>query len=126
MGIKVIHCHGTSEFDWQTLTLRDRARHISFSLNAKAVPLELRGEFWRKGKLVKLDKNGITINSVRANNSVIQEMALVGMPLGVFTETFTLGHASKDQKLMFVVWPNRRERLWRAKEAWKKFKSEMA
>jgi hypothetical protein len=43
------------EADWQTLIIRQRARQISLSLNAKAIPLDLAAEFWRMGKRVRLD-----------------------------------------------------------------------
>jgi hypothetical protein len=44
------------EADWQTLILREKARKISIALDAKKVPLKIRGEFWHSKKKVTIDK----------------------------------------------------------------------
>src|ERR1700675_4189052 len=54
------------EADWQTLTLRERNRKISIFVNARTVPMRLRGEFWRSGKAIVIDKNGILVRGQSA------------------------------------------------------------
>ena len=108
------------EADWQVLTLRERARQISLSLNAKAVPIEIRAELWRAGKRVLLDSNGISIGAKRALVVGFADMALVGMTLDVDTEKFSFGPPPQNPHAAIVSWPNIRERLWKAKDAWKK------
>jgi len=105
------------EADWQTLTIRERARQISLSINGKTIPIEIRGQIWRKGVRVTLDKNGI---SFAHQGSGISELALVGMALNVDMEKFSLGLGQGNPSAMFISWPQRRERLWRAKAAWLK------
>jgi hypothetical protein len=108
------------EAGWQILTLRERARHISLSLNAKEVPLELRAELWRGGKRVGLDNNGISIGAIPAKGGM-SELALVGMVLDVHTDKWSFGpNEGIDAGAMIVSWPNRRERLWKARDAWRK------
>jgi hypothetical protein len=104
------------EADWQVLTIRERARQISLSLDAREVPLELRAELWHNGKSISLGKDGISINH---NRSGFRELALVGSSLIVKDEGATLGPAGA----VIVSWPNRRERLWRARNAWRNIKA---
>ncbi len=108
------------EADWQTLTLRERARQISLSLNAKAVPLELDANLWRAGKHVRLDKNGISINTAPIHQFGIKELALVGMVIEVDIGKLAMKPSEESPECSFISWPNRRERLWRAKDAWRK------
>lgn len=111
------------EADWQTLTLRERARHISVSLNAKVAPIEVRAELWRHGKRITLGRDGIRVAG--KTNVGFSELALVGMllELHLSADGFTLGpHATHPNGFM-VSWPSRKERLWKAKEAWKKIEA---
>jgi hypothetical protein len=109
------------EADWQVLTLRERERHISISLNAKSVPLEVRAEMWRSGKRITLDSKGITIGP--ESGWAFRELALVGMVLEVNTEGLRLGPAPGNPEGNIISWGNRRERLWKAKDAWRIIKS---
>jgi hypothetical protein len=112
------------EADWQKLTLRESARQISVSLNMKTVPLELKGELWRNGKRVSLDKRGIFVEGTPTKLQ-IAEMALVGTTLDVDTSKWSVGPGDNPYWMM-VSWPNRRERLWKAKDEWRKIKANMA
>ena len=110
------------EADWQKLTIRERARQISVSLNAKPVPLKLRGELWRGGKRVRFDAGGISIDGATQKFG-IGELALVGMVLGIDTNKVSVGPSPQNPHAMFVSWPNRRERLWKARDAWRKIRA---
>lgn len=111
------------EAGWQVLTLREKARHISVSLNAKAVPLEVRAEFRRFGKVVTVNEHGIRVGG--RNGNAISNLALVGMLLEVeIDETgFKIGPISGHSHGCFISWSNRRERLWKAKDVWKKIEA---
>lgn len=108
------------EADWQTLVIRERARKISISLNGKTIPLEMEGELWRSGKLVKIGKEGIFVSHLKSG---IQELALVGTRLSINSETMQIDRQPENPNAAFVSWPNRRERLWKAKDAWKKIQA---
>lgn len=107
------------ESDWQTLTLRERARKISLALNGKAIPLEVRAELWRGGKRVVLDRNGILIDAKPGKNTQFSELAFVGMRFDVDTGKLTFGPSPENPHACIVSWPNRRERLWKARDAWR-------
>jgi hypothetical protein len=100
--------------DWQKLKLNERARQISLDLDLQAIPLELRGKFWRAGKSVTIDGNGISIDHKAIQ---FQELAFVGMVLEVDSSKLSFGPPPGSES-MIISWPNRRERLWRAKDAW--------
>jgi len=53
----------------------------------------------------------------------IQELALVGMRIDVEIGKMLLNPASKNPSAMIVSWPNRRERLWKARDAWQRIKA---
>jgi hypothetical protein len=108
--------------DWQILTVRERARQISVSLDGKAIPLELRGEFWRRGKRVVMDNRGVTVDAKPVTGMGFQELALVGMRLEVSTGKLEFGPSPENPNAMIVSWPNRRERLWKARDAWHRIK----
>jgi hypothetical protein len=110
------------EADWQKLMLRERVRQISVSLNAKPVPLELKGELWRGGKRVSLDAGGISIDGA-IRKSGTGGLALVGMVLDIDTGKVSLAPSPQNPHVMFVTWPNRRERLWKARDEWRKIKA---
>lgn len=105
------------EADWQTLTLREKARKISISIDAKKIPLQLRGEFWRSGKRVSIGKDAVMIRG----NAVLglQNLALVGggIQLNTDNETIAAGGA-------IVSWHPPRERLWRARDVWRRLKAQ--
>jgi hypothetical protein len=113
------------EADWQKLTLRESARQISVSLNAKPVPLELKGELWREGKRVSLDARGISVDGVTTKFG-IEELALVGMVLNINTGKLSIGPSPQNPHAMIISWPNRRERLWKARDEWRKIKAKTA
>jgi hypothetical protein len=111
------------EADWQTLTIRERARKISLSLNAKEVPLEIRAQFWRKGKYIECSTEGISMSTGPTKGKVaLQELSLVGgaLELNIEDKVGVLGAEGG----YIISWPNRRERLWKAKETWLKLKRE--
>jgi hypothetical protein len=69
------------EADWQFLVLRERARQISVSLNAKTIPLEFRAELWRGGTRAVFDKSGISLTSKTRSGLGIQILLLLEWPL---------------------------------------------
>lgn len=104
------------EADWQNLKLRERARQISLSLNAKEIPLEIRAQFWRNGKYLRCDRDGIMVGP---GNIGLKELALVGTTISIDTARVSFGYGTDG---VIVSWHNRRERLWKAKDAWMKLR----
>jgi hypothetical protein len=74
------------EADWQLLTIRERARKISLDLDARKIPMEMRGELWRSGARVALGPENI----VGGRKSGIGNLALVGLKLEVDTRRFQI------------------------------------
>lgn len=111
------------EADWQMLTLRERARQIAISINAKSVPLQVTGEFYRLGKRVVINRNGIQVGG--RSGCGISEVALVGASLEIDLDQtgFFLRSHPTNQNAYLISYPNRRERLWKAKEVWKKIEA---
>lgn len=107
------------EADWQIITLRERARRITLTINAKVAPLQISGSFYRLGKKLSINKNGIQVGD--KNVMGFSELALIGMLLNVDASgtQFSLGPRPNHPHACFVSWPNRKERLWKAKESWK-------
>lgn len=108
------------EADWQSLTIRNKARNISLSLNAKTIPLELRAQFWLNGRQIECSPDGVTISVAQTRGKVIlQELSVVGAPLEIVAEKINLANGGS-----IVVAEDQRQRLWKAKEAWLKLKRE--
>jgi hypothetical protein len=105
--------------DWQVLIFRERARQISISLNAKLVPMQILGKFWKAGNKISLTKDGIKMNE----RFSLDELALVGMRLELDTNKISLAPQPEHAHGVIVSWANRRERLWKAKHAWKKIRN---
>jgi hypothetical protein len=106
------------EADWQNLRLRERARHISVSLDAKVVPIEVRGEFIRLGRRVSVNNHGIRFDGNNAWG--FRELALIGPVLEAepSSEGWRLkGGSLGNPDAGLVSWPDKRERLRMAKEA---------
>jgi hypothetical protein len=76
---------------------------------------------WRKGIRVTLDKNGISMPHMSGG---ISDLALVGTALNVDTGSWSVGRLEGNTHYVFVSWPQRRERLWRAREAWRRIVKE--
>jgi hypothetical protein len=83
-----------------------------------AAPLFLAAELWKGGKLWKVTKNGIGASADGGDKPLggVEDLALVGGALEVNSEGFTM--ESSDGSYI-VSWPNRRERLWKAKNLWR-------
>jgi hypothetical protein len=108
------------EADWQRLTIRNRSRNISLSLNAKANPLELRAQFWFNRRQIDCSPDGVTISvAQRKGKVVLQELSIVGAPLEIVAENINLASNGK-----IVVAHDRRQRLLQAKDVWFKLKRE--
>jgi hypothetical protein len=107
------------EADWQKLTIRERARDISLSLNAKAIPLELRAQFWHNGKYIECSTAGVSISVGPTKGKVeLKELSVFGGPLEIHTtQNISVAYGGG-----LIAWANPRERLWKAKEAWLKLK----
>ena len=80
--------------------------------------MQLRGEFWRSGKAIVIDKNGVLVRGQIALG--IRNLALVGAGLELNTGAVTIGHADG----VIISWHNPRERLWKARDAWRKMSAE--
>jgi hypothetical protein len=65
------------EADWQTLTLRERARRISLSIDASENPVRITGEFWKSGELYYIHDDGIQTRY----HHVQPGMTMIGMNL---------------------------------------------
>jgi hypothetical protein len=119
------------EADWQTLVLRERARKISLSLNAKRPPMDIQGEFWRFGKRFIIDTRGIRLfaHPNPSSASSLEGFALVGatLDIGVRDTTITLGPSAPDggaPAIIPISRRNPRETLWKAGNLWRKKKDE--
>jgi len=108
--------------DWQKLTLRESARQISLSLDLKTVPLELKSELWRKGKRVSLNNRGIFLDD-RPVMCGIEELALVGLTVDLDTSKWSMKPASHNPYGLIVSWSDRKERLRKARDEWRKIKA---
>lgn len=108
------------EADWQVLTLREKARKISISLNAKTVPMELMATFLHGATNVTIDRGGISLGTEKPSTR-FENLALVG---GFFTlnddGTLSFSPQQQNKHVCFVAAPNSRERLYKAKVAWRK------
>jgi len=109
------------EADWQILTLRERARHISVSLNAKVVPMNVRGEFYRLGRRVSVNNHRIRFDGNKVSG--IDNLALVGtvLELEPSSEGWALtGGSLGNPESVLVSRSDKRERLRAAKEVWRR------
>ena len=108
------------EADWQTLTLRERARHISVSINAKTIPMQVGGVFYKSGKRVLLNRSGITWGETAMGG--MSDFAAVGMLLEIEAdkEGCRLGPHKTHSHAMIINHRDHRERLRLAKDAWRK------
>ena len=105
------------EADWQKLILREKARKISISLDAKQKPLKIEGEFWYSNRKISVNKDRLLIHG---NNTVgLTNLALVGGGVDLNTERLVISSGGA-----IVSWHNPRERLWKAHDAWKRIKKE--
>ncbi|HLW90671.1 MAG TPA: HNH endonuclease signature motif containing protein [Roseiarcus sp.] len=111
------------EASWQTLTLRERARQITLSLDGRQRPLEVRGELWRNGKHFQIHKDRIVVvNKVGAASGLtIAELALVGGGLAIKDTAIELLRFDGG---VIVSHADRRIRLQGAKDAWRRLKAE--
>jgi hypothetical protein len=66
------------------------------SINAKAVPLEVTAEFWRAGKRVGLDKNGISVDTAPLKDTGVRELALVGMVIDVVSGQWSMQRSAHE------------------------------
>ncbi len=103
------------EADWQLLTIRERARQISLSINAKEIPLSLQAQFWYGGKYIDCNKKRITIGT---NNVSLSGFAFVGMTVAINTDTASIGVDEARPDGLMIAGSDRRQLLWKAKEAW--------
>jgi hypothetical protein len=100
--------------DWQRLTIRNKARNISLSLNAKTDPLELRAQFWLNGRQIECSPDGVTIGVDQTKGKVVlQELSVVGAPLEIVGERIHLASTG-----YIVVAHGRKETLLQARDAW--------
>jgi hypothetical protein len=113
--------------DWRQLTVRQRQRDIILSLDARRVPLELRGKFWRHGQAISISPQGIEFEGAPLNNSGIRDLALVGASISIDTTStgMKITPQAGSPGAVFVSWPNPRERLYRAREAWRRLRNQL-
>ncbi len=101
------------EANWQTLVLREKARKISISLDARQIPLQLRGEFWHSRRKITVETDKILVHG-RVSFG-FAHLALVGGGIEVDTEQVRV---AGDSNGLIISWHNPRERLWKARDAW--------
>lgn len=104
------------EADWQNLTIRERSGIVNLSLNAQRVPTSLTGAFWMDGQRFQISRSQIAMGKGGGSDSSIAELALVGISLRVDDRGLSFDQNGQG---VIVSWPNPRERLWKAAEAWK-------
>jgi hypothetical protein len=101
--------------DWQLITIRERKRQISLSLNAKNVPADLSARFWHNGKFIRCSNTELHIGT---NNVFLKGgLAIVGGPLAIENDAL---HVGKGPDARIIRWANERERLWKARELWER------
>ncbi|MBB4198510.1 hypothetical protein GGD83_002311 [Rhodoblastus sphagnicola] len=110
------------EARWQYLRIRDNSRKVSVCLNAKAQPLEFQGVFYKGGHVANISKDKISLrsNSDPPIRVSMQNFALVGLALEIKQDQVSLPATPYGGAI--VSWPNKRERLWKAREYWRKLK----
>lgn len=103
--------------DWQVLTLYERSRRISVSLNAKTVPLQIQGEFYYDNRRVSVTNRAILIEGTP--NTSFSNFAFVGGGIDVNTSNVQICFGGQ-----IISWSDKRARLWKARDLWRKIKSE--
>jgi hypothetical protein len=112
------------EAGWKQITLRERARRICLSLDARPIPLHLNGTLWKSRRHFLLDSRGITLGGATTTvGGGFSELALVGFKLDLSAQSLSIGVAPDNPRATMVSWPSRRERLYKAREAWRKIKA---
>ena len=106
------------EFGVRWLTIRRHRGDVALRLDARATPVTLQGDFWRKGQHFSLGPTGLYFNGVLRNIGFI-ELGLVA--LGIHVDT-AAGHLelkpdARLGKAMIVSWPDRAQRLVKCFEA---------
>jgi hypothetical protein len=100
------------EFSHRRLQLRRKRSELTLSINATEEPLRLRGQLWRHEQLFEMDAAALRFNGVGRNVSFV-ELGFVGMYLSADTTTgsFQIVPEPRFGQAMFVIWPDRAERL---------------
>ena len=108
------------EADWQTLTLRERARQISVSINTKTIPMQVKGVFYKSGKRVILSRTGIRWGETAMGG--MSDFAAVSILLEIEAdkEGCRFGPHKTHSHAIIISHQNHRERLRLAKDAWRK------
>jgi hypothetical protein len=104
------------EANWQTLTIREKARKISIKLDGRRGPLQIEGEFWHSGQQIKIGAKQIFVRGTACVG--LADLALVGG--GILIDEGRMTVAPNGGAML--SWPNHRERLWRARDQWIKVK----
>jgi hypothetical protein len=110
--------------DWQLLTIRERHRKISLALNAKKIPMQVRGEFFSNGQRIWVTHLGLQFDGNPAKGTGDLELgmlAIVGGGLNLRADG-----ALNLENARMVSWPDQRERLYKAKNVWNRLKNERA
>ena len=113
------------EFVVRCLTIRRRHGDVALRLDARATPVILQGDLWRKRQHFSLRPDGLYFNGVLRDIGFI-ELGLVA--LGIHVDT-TVGHLelkpdARFGKAMIVSLPDRAQRLMKCFEALERLERE--
>src|SRR5262249_33269650 len=117
------------EADWQLLTIREHHRKISLELDAKKIPMRVRGEFWSNGHKVSVTDLGLKVDGETVKNIQFQRLAMVGGAFNLHAKGLQYGDSigpSGAGDCIIISWANPRERLYKAKAAWDQLKRKRA
>jgi hypothetical protein len=114
------------EADWQRLTLRERIRNVNLMIDARKIPMEVRGEFWEgEGHFVITPREiRMGIAGEPPTRMGVAELALVGFVLQIDPDKRVVNMSPNRENALLISWPNRRERLYRARDAWRRISRE--
>jgi hypothetical protein len=110
------------EADWQRLTLRQRFRNINLEIDATKIPMKILGDFWHGEGRCRITRQGIELSTANEapTQMQIRELALVGLALRIDAQKRSITMAPSAAQGCVISWPNRRERLYKAREAWRR------
>ncbi|MDP2689540.1 MAG: SEC-C metal-binding domain-containing protein, partial [Deltaproteobacteria bacterium] len=109
------------EYSYNLLKLRRADRDISIVINARVTPLEIKGEFWRKGQHFSIHPDNLIFNGV-VSNVGFSNLGLVAISLVVYTskQCFAMAPDPRFGQGIIVSWPYPLERLRKGIEAFEK------
>jgi hypothetical protein len=113
------------EASFQLLKIRRKHRDFEFFLDARAEPIDIRADMYRKKQNFQLRSNEIFFNGVKTHIT-LSNFCYVALRLEADTtnDSFSIAPDSRFGKGIFVSYPNTKERIRRGLLAWKELSCE--